>query len=246
MAILKIENISKTFQINSDSLNVLQNISLELFEGEIIAIIGRSGCGKTTLLNVISRLEKPDQGIIQSKGKIGYVLQKDLLLPWRNLLENVILPAEIGNFLNKELIEHATNLLTEFGLGNFTLAFPHEISGGMKQKASLIRMFLHDPDIILFDEPFSAIDFETRLQLQKKTRSSILSKHKSAIFVTHHIEEAITMADRILVLGKKPTQILNEFEVLIPEPLRDPVQIRKQEIFQTLFENIWKLQQHDS
>lgn len=241
IASIKIENVSKQFPSNGVELSVLENISLDVKAGKILAIVGRSGSGKTTLLNIISGLEKTTTGEISVRGSVGYVPQKDLLLPWRTLIGNILLPAEIQKRNLKTSVIKARDLMQKNGLAQFEKSYPSEISGGMKQKVSLIRTLLQDSDIVLFDEPFSAIDFDARLQLVKEIRSYIISAQKVAIFVTHNIEEAISVSDKLVVFSERPAKIIYETNIDISDEYRDPVNVRKSKDFQELFERIWKL-----
>ena len=241
IASIKTENVSKQFLSNGGELSVLENISLDVKAGEILAIVGRSGSGKTTLLNIISGLEKTTTGEISVHGSVGYVPQKDLLLPWRTLIGIILLPAEIQKRNLKTSVVKARDLLQKNGLAQFEKSYPSEISGGMKQKVSLIRTLLQDSDIVLFDEPFSAIDFDARLQLVKEIRSYIVSARKVAIFVTHNIEEAIAVSDKLVVFSERPAKIIYQTDISIPDEYRDPVNVRKSKDFQELFERIWKL-----
>jgi NitT/TauT family transport system ATP-binding protein len=241
IASIKTKNISKQFSSSRGELFVLENITLDVKAGEILAIIGRSGSGKTTLLNIISGLEKSTSGEIYTKGSVGYVPQRDLLLPWRTLLGNILLPVEIQKRNLKTSLIKARELLLKNGLAQFERSYPSEISGGMKQKVSLIRTLVQDSDIVLFDEPFSAIDFDARLQLAKEIRSYIVSAQKVAIFVTHNIEEAIAISDKLIVFTERPAKIIYQTNINIPDEYRDPVNVRKTKDFHELFERIWKL-----
>lgn len=225
---------------------MLENISFTATEGSIVSILGKSGIGKTTLLNIVSRLELPNSGRVDVSGVIGYVPQRDLLLPWRTILRNVLLPIEIKRKVENEDIVEAENLLRQAGLEKFKNSFPSEISGGMRQRVSLIRTFMQNPDTILFDEPFAAIDFDTRLKLGREVRSRIVSQGKIGIFVTHNIEEAISMGDKILVLAGRPAHVVHEKEIKIDEQFRDPVNIRKTKDFQNHFDALWHLLSKES
>jgi len=241
IASIAAENISKQFSTNGGALPVLEKISLEVKAGQILAVVGKSGAGKSTLLNIISGLEKPTGGKVSVVGSVGYVPQKDLLLPWRTVLGNILLPAEICKSDLKKAVVNARSLLVKNGLADFEKSYPTEISGGMKQKVSLIRTLLQDSDIVLFDEPFSAIDFDARLQLVKEIRSYIISAQKAAVFVTHNIEEAIAVSDKLVVFSERPAKVIYQTDIDIPNEYRDPVNVRKSKDFQELFGRIWKL-----
>ena len=242
IASIKTESISKQFTSNNGGeLLVLDNISLEVSSGEILAIVGRSGSGKSTFLNIISGLDKPTSGTITINGSIGYVPQKDLLLPWRTVMENILLPIEIQNLNSVPYVEKARSLLQKNGLGQFERSYPSEISGGMRQKVSLIRTMIQNSDILLFDESFSALDFDARLNLLKDVRSYIVFSMKSGVFITHNIEEAIALADKLIVFSDRPAKIIFESKIRIAEKYRDPVNVRKSKDFQELFEKVWKM-----
>ena len=241
MATLELKNISKNFQVNGKPLSVLKDISLNITDGKIICLLGKSGSGKTTLLNIICGLEKPDNGQASLRGTIGYIPQKDLLLPWRNVLKNILLPLEIQKKVTVKTISKSNQLLDSLDLSQFKNSFPNEISGGMKQKVSYARGLINDPDIVLFDEPFSAIDFDARIRLGKEVRSNIIKNKKIGIFVTHNIEEAIAVGDKVIVLGNKPASVVFESDINIVEEQRGPTEIRKTAEFQRLFDLIWKV-----
>ena len=237
---ISLNKVSKSYSSKKLKIfNVLEDISFDLKKNEIISVVGKTGCGKTTLLNIISGLLKPTSGDVIIDGSLGYVPQNDLLFPWRSILENILLPVEIRKEINKTAVSKAKSLLKQFDLEKFANSYPAEISGGMKQKASLIRTLIHNPDTILFDEPFSAIDFDSRLKIVEDLRKHILLSGKSAIFVTHNIEEAISIGDKIIVLGGKPTRIAFQSKINIPNSDRSPAKIRKNAAFDNLFEKIW-------
>ncbi len=238
---LEAYSIFKSFSSGGKTLAVLDDINLNIQAGKIISVVGKSGVGKTTLLNIVSGLERPSSGTVSVRGVLGYNTQKDLLLPWRNISENILLPLEIKKTFTQSNVSQAGRFLREIGLEKFASAYPHEISGGMAQKVSLVRTFVQNPDVILFDEPFSAIDFDSRLLLVKSVRSWIVTSNKCALFVTHNIEEAISIADQVIVLGSRPAKIVLESLIEIPEENRDPVSVRKMKGFQELFEKIWKV-----
>ena len=219
---------------------VLDKISFEVKAGKILALVGKSGIGKSTLLNIIGGLEQATAGRVDVHGSIGYVPQEDMLLPWRSVIANVILPVEIRKGDLEMAVITAREFLRQYELGTFETAYPSEISGGMRQKVSLIRTLLQDPQIILLDEPFSAIDFDTRLHLVQDIRSYVISTKKAAVFVTHNIEEAITISDTVIVLGGRPAHSVWQTDISIPDGCRDPVTTRRSKDFQAYFEQIWK------
>lgn len=238
---VEMQNVSKQFLSKNGYLKVLLDITLNANAGEILAVVGKSGSGKSTLLNIISGLETATSGEIFVQGIVGYVPQKDFMIPWRTVIENIILPAEIQKVNIRTQIQNARDLLYKYGLKEFEKSYPFKISGGMRQKVSLIRILLQDTDIMLFDEPFSAIDFDTRLRLVKEIRSYINSTQKVAILVTHNIEEAISISDKLVLFSKRPAKILYQTRIDIPEKFRDPVNVRKTKNFQRIFERVWKL-----
>jgi NitT/TauT family transport system ATP-binding protein len=221
-----------------------QDVSFELNREEILAIVGPSGCGKSTLFNVIAGLQEASSGQVtvngevvdEAVGHVGYMLQKDLLLPWRTVLGNVVLGLELRKAERREDI--ALKLIRSYGLEGFEMARPATLSGGMRQRVAFMRTLAINPDVILLDEPFSALDFQTRLLLQKDVMNTIKEQKKSAILVTHDIGEAITMADRILVLSKRPGTVRSIHAVDLGSD-RDPITIRKNPKYQAFFETIW-------
>lgn len=192
--IVEIENLSKTYHsINGEVLSI-ENISLQVKEGEFISILGSSGCGKSTILNILSSLDKKYKGNIKFNKNnivIGYMLQDDSLFDWLNVYENTILGLKVQKKLNKENIKYVKSLLKKYGLKDFMYKYPHSLSGGMRQRVALIRTLAIKPDILLLDEPFSALDYMTRLQVSDDVYNIIKNENKTAIMVTHDIAEAI-------------------------------------------------------
>lgn len=231
----------------SNAVEAIQRIDLELHRGEILALVGPSGCGKTTLFNAIAGLIPIQEGQIDvagelvedAHGHVGYMLQKDLLLPWRTVLENVVLGLEVRNTRKQEARKIAKGYIERYGLGGFENARPSQLSGGMRQRVALMRTLAFNPDVILLDEPFSALDFQTRLILQAEVTTIIREQQKSVILITHDIGEAITMADRIIVLTNRPARVKSVHNVLIDKENLDPARFRIQPEFQTLFAQIW-------
>ncbi|MDU0297003.1 ABC transporter ATP-binding protein [Paraclostridium sp. MRS3W1] len=199
--LLKIENLTKSF----DKLKVIENLNLNIEKNEIVAIIGPSGCGKSTLLNIISGIVKKYEGQIHtSKPTIGYVFQEDRLLPWMNVLENV----KIVNDNSKEV--HALRIIEEVGLKNFEKSYPDTLSGGMRQRCAIARGFNYDCDLLLMDEPFKSLDYNLRIEMLNTLIKLWNKSKKSILFITHEIDEAITVANRIIVLKKRPTGVAKE------------------------------------
>jgi NitT/TauT family transport system ATP-binding protein len=236
------------FNEGKDSeVRTLQELSFELAGREVLGLVGPTGCGKTTLFNIIAGLLEPSHGSIHVKGKlvqgatghVGYMLQKDLLLPWRSVIDNVVLGLEVRRADPKEARAIGMELIEAYGLKGFEHAKPETLSGGMRQRVAFMRTLAFDPEVILLDEPFSALDFQTRLVLQAEVMRIIRERGKSVILVTHDIGEAITMADRIIVLSHRPASIrsIHNIELSIGE--RDPIRIRKNPIFNKYFETIW-------
>ena len=214
MTILELQDVSKVFYSKSQATTAVSHLSFDVQEGEFVAIIGPSGCGKTTILSLISGLIEPTSGKIVTKNDnaIGYMLQRDQLFEWRTIEKNVYLGLEIMRKYNPDTKAYTDGLLKKYGLWEFRRHYPQEISGGMRQRAALIRTLATNPDLLLLDEPFSALDFQTRLEVCDDVYSIIKSEHKTALLVTHDISEAISLADRIIVLTNRPSTVLTIHE----------------------------------
>lgn len=223
---LEVQNNSKIFKKDGKEFFALKNVNLKIEEGKFVSIIGPSGCGKSTLFNIIAGLIHPTTGnvlldgkdIIGQNGYVGYMLQKDLLLPWRTILHNVILGLEIKGIRKKEAIERAMPLLEKYGLGGFENHYPDELSGGMRQRAALLRTLLYDQDIILLDEPFGALDAQTRLMMQEWLLQIWGDFRKTVLFITHDIDEAIFLSDEIYILTQRPGTIKEKVAVPLKRP----------------------------
>ena len=243
--LLELKNVSYTYQTLTDEIKAIQGLSFNCNEGDFISIIGPSGCGKTTILSLIAGLLTPSSGSIYIDGKqasnrdnLGYMLQKDQLFPWRTIEKNVFLPLEIKGINTKENQEYAVSLLEKYGLGDFKKKYPEQLSGGMRQRAALIRTMSSKPRLLLLDEPFSALDSQTRLSVCNDVYSIIKAEGKTAVLVTHDISEAISMSDKIIILSNRPSQVK-----LILKPNIDgdtPLKKRESKDFGVCFEKIWK------
>lgn len=237
---IRLINVSKSFYLDDKYIEVLKNINIEIEKGKIIAIVGPSGCGKSTILNLISGLIKPDSGTVKVDGKIGYMFQKDNLLEWRNVYKNITIGCEIKHIKpDKEMIE---DTLKKYGLYEFKDNYPHELSGGMRQRVALIRTLILNPDILLLDEPFSSLDYQSKIVVQQDIYKIIKDYKKTTILVTHDITEAIAMADEIYVLSNRPAIVKykNIIDLNLPGDKKDPLSARSAPSFQNYFKKIWE------
>ena len=239
--ILSIEHLRKNYQSKNSETVAIEDFSFDLNSGEFVAIVGPSGCGKTTILSILAGLLNKTDGniVMQENLKIGYMLQQDALFNWRTILSNCLLGLEINNCLNEKNIENVKNVLNTYGLNDFINSYPNSLSGGMRQRVALIRTLATNPDILLLDEPFSALDYQTRLAVADDVYKIIKSEKKSAIMVTHDLAEAISMADRVIVLTKRPAHIKNIYNIEFEERL-SPLEIRKTNKFFEYYDLIWK------
>lgn len=245
---LELKNISKIYQDNNGETLAIKDFSYKFENGEFVTLLGPSGCGKSTLLSIIAGLESPSSGnvllngidITNKRSNIGYMLQKDYLLEWRTILKNVILGLEIKKELTNENVEYAKKLLETYGLSDFIDKYPSQLSGGMKQRVALIRTLATKPEILLLDEAFSALDYQTRLDVSTDVYRIIKSENKSTIMVTHDIPEAISMSDKIIVLSHRPATIKNIHEIKFDIKNRNPLNCRDHPDFRKYFDTIWK------
>ena len=245
---LELKNISKIYQDDNDETLAIKDFSYKFENGEFVTLLGPSGCGKSTLLSIIAGLESPSSGnvllngidITNKRSNIGYMLQKDYLLEWRTILKNVILGLEIKKELTNENVEYAKKLLETYGLSDFIDKYPSQLSGGMKQRVALIRTLATKPEILLLDEAFSALDYQTRLDVSTDVYRIIKSENKSTIMVTHDIPEAISMSDKIIVLSHRPATIKNIHEIKFDIENRNPLNCRDHPDFRKYFDTIWK------
>jgi NitT/TauT family transport system ATP-binding protein len=246
--VLAAENVKMTFNADTpEEVTAISSISFKLGQGEILGIVGPSGCGKTTLFNIIAGLLPPTAGMIlvngkrvqEASGHVGYMLQKDLLLPWRSVIDNVTLGLQVRGVPVKESKEIADNLIKAYGLKGFEHTYPAALSGGMRQRVAFMRTLAFSPDVILLDEPFSALDSQTRLLLQADVIRIIRERNCSVVLVTHDVGEAITMCDRIVVITSRPGRVKSVHTIGIDPSLRHPLKIRKQPRFNELYDTIW-------
>ncbi|MBN9596396.1 MAG: ABC transporter ATP-binding protein [Afipia sp.] len=246
--VLRAESVGMVFnQDTPEAVTAIADISFDLQRGEVVAIVGPSGCGKTTLFNVIAGLLEPTRGRINVNGEpvhsatghVGYMLQKDLLLPWRTVMDNVIVGLQVRNTPRKEAEAKAKVLIEAYGLKGFEDAYPSALSGGMRQRVAFMRTLAFEPDVILLDEPFSALDSQTRLILQSDVLRIIRERSCSVVLVTHDVGEAITMADRIVVITSRPGRVKSVHRVGIDADRRHPLKIRKEPRFTELYDAIW-------
>ena len=240
--ILTIKKLSKIYHTNKSEIPAIKDLNLNIKEGEFVAIVGPSGCGKTTLLSILCQLEQKSQGEIiytQGKQKMGYMLQNDTLFPWLNILDNTLLGLKIEKNITKENIQKVTRLLETYGLKDFIKKYPNNLSGGMRQRVALIRTLATNPDILLLDEPFSALDYQTRLAVSDDVWKIIKKEKKTTIMITHDIAEAISMADRIIVLTNRPAKVKSIYTIEMKNK-QNPINNRKQKEFQYYYDKIWK------
>ena len=246
MAILALDSVNLIYQTEKDETEAVRDLTVSVDEGEFIALVGPSGCGKTTVLSMIAGLIKPTSGSViidgadadPSAGLVGYMLQRDNLFEWLTIEQNVLLGLSVRKTLNDENKSYALSMLEKYGLGEFRTHFPTQLSGGMRQRAALIRTLAFRPKILLLAEPFSAVDFQTRMTVCDDVYSIIKSEGKTAILVTHDISEAVSMADRVIVLTKRPATVKNIFSVDIDAPT--PLKKRESPRFSEWFDRIWK------
>ena len=246
--LLEVKDVSLSYHSLSGETPALSHISFELMPEEFLAIVGPSGCGKSTLLNLICGLLDADQGSVLldgtpvsgSSAKIGYMLQRDHLLEWRSIYRNVLLGLEIRKELTPENLTYVEEMLETYGLDKFRNSRPSQLSGGMRQRAALIRTLALRPDLLLLDEPFSALDYQTRLNVSDDIGKILKKQKKPAILVTHDISEAISMADRVIVLTSRPAAISMISPIELGIQNRTPMSSRNAPAFKSYFNLIWK------
>lgn len=247
--IVEIKDLGITYYTLEGETEALKSIDLHIYDSEIIGIVGPSGCGKSTLLSMISGLIQPTRGEIRVKDQlvdgplksIGYMFQNDQLFEWRNILSNVVIGLEIQGKLDESSMNTAKEMLKAYGLGDFMYSYPHQLSGGMRQRAALIRTLLLEPDLLLLDEPFSALDYQTRLAISDEIGLILKRENKTAIMVTHDIAEAISLCDRVVILSGRPGTIKEIIDIeLTCEGESSPIKCREAPEFRHYFNRIWK------
>jgi NitT/TauT family transport system ATP-binding protein len=248
MDFLTLRGIHHTYFTKTSAVTALNNISLDVQEGEFVSFLGPSGCGKTTLLSIIAGLIEPTDGQIALEGrpvkeaadKTGYMLQQDYLFPWKTIEENIFLGLKISGTLNDSRKKEVLSLLGQMGLGKVESLYPKQLSGGMRQRVALVRTLATEPKLLMLDEPFSALDYQTKLKLEDLVANTFKAFGKTAILVTHDIGEAIAMSDRIFLFSPRPGRLHKTF--VIPEELRDlsPFNARNHPLYNELFQTIWK------
>ena len=246
--ILEIKNITKKYQHKNGELLAIENINFDVKEGEFVSIIGPSGCGKSTLLSIIAGLEEKTSGeiyidsekVIGISDKIGYMLQRDCLLEWRSILSNATFGLEVKKVKSKENMEYVKKLLKKYGLYDFKDKYPSQLSGGMRQRAALIRTLAIKPKILLLDEAFSALDYQTRITVTNDIYNILKEENITTLMVTHDISEAISMADRVIVLTKRPGTINKIHKIDFEIENRTPLNTRESPKFSEYFNTLWK------
>lgn len=246
--VLKIKNIRKIYQAKNGEIEALNNINLTVNEGEFVSIIGPSGCGKSTLLSIIAGLEEKTSGkiyidneeIVGVSRKIGYMLQKDSLLEWRSIYQNIMIGLEIQGIKSKENELYVEELLKKYNIYEFRNKFPAQLSGGMRQRVALIRTLAIRPQILLLDEAFSALDYQTRMLVIKDVYRILKNENKTVLMVTHDLSEAISMSDKVVVLSNRPSKIKKIYDIKFDMENRDPMNCRENQKFSKYYESLWK------
>ena len=239
--ILVLKNLKKCFHFDEGMTIALNGIDLDIYKNEFVSIVGPSGCGKSTILSILAGLINKTDGdiIIDDNTSIGYMLQTDSLFPWRTILDNCLIGLEVNGLKNEENISYVISLLEKYGLGDFLDKYPDNLSGGMRQRVALIRTLALKPDILLLDEPMSALDYQSRLSISDDIYKIIKNEKKTAIMVTHDIAEAVSMSDRVIVLTKRPGVIKSIYEIVL-ENRSTPTNNRKSNDFSKYYDVLWR------
>ncbi|MGI6587049.1 MAG: ABC transporter ATP-binding protein [Gracilibacteraceae bacterium] len=247
--VVELKNVTMNYHTLEGETQAIKNLSLDIRRGEFVSIVGPSGCGKSTLLSLISGLIKSSTGeilinnepVVGLASNVGYMPQRDHLFEWLTILRNTTIGLEIQKKLNKDTLRNAERLLEEYGLGEFKYYYPKQLSGGMRQRAALIRTLAVNPEILLLDEPFSSLDYQTRLAISEEIWLIIKKEKKTAILVTHDIAEAVSMSDRIIVLTRRPGEVKSEHDIQLTTcENKTPIICREAPEFRIYFNKIWK------
>ena len=244
---LVVDHVAKSYEVDGKIVPVIGDLSLSLKKGEIVSIVGPSGCGKTTLLNTLCGLIAPDSGNIRWYGQkiegqpqsVGYMLQKDLLLPWRTALNNVMLGLEIRGVGASEAVDRSRAMLDQLGLHGFADHYPSTLSGGMRQRVALARTLVNEPGVLLLDEPFASLDFQNKLLIENDTAKLVREGGRSLLLITHDIEEAVSLADRVIVLSKRPTRVKAVYDIELGADRTDMMATRDSRDFSNYVRRIW-------
>ena len=247
-AFLSVDNIQMIYQTPTEETLAIKDVSFGVEKGQFVSLVGPSGCGKSTLLSCIAGLQQQQKGTItlngadisQSRQSIGYMLQSDNLLPWRSIYKNVILGLEIQKKLTEENLGYVNSLLEKYGLWQFKDSFPNRLSGGMRQRVALIRTLALKPELLLLDEAFSALDYQTRVTVSCDVWEILRKENKTLVMVTHDIPEAVSMSDRVVVLSKRPATVQKVVDIDFGTDRQNPVAVRQHPKFQGYFNDIWK------
>ena len=243
MKLLEFKNVGKNYHNMEGEIEALKNISFTINEGDFVAIVGPSGCGKSTILSILAKLDNVSSGkIITEKDhlKCGYMFQQDTLFDWLSIMDNCLLGPKINKNIDDEIINKCTELLKTYDLYEFKDRYPHELSGGMKQRVALIRTLMLNPDILLLDEPFSALDYQTRISVSNDVCNIIKNEKKTLIIVTHDISEAISMCNKIIVMSKRPSTIKKTYNIDYDFDRTNPIKSRSSKEFMEYYEKIWE------
>ncbi|GAA3406862.1 ABC transporter ATP-binding protein [Paenibacillus hodogayensis] len=244
---VRVEHISHVYVSGKSAFLALEHVGFTLAAGQFASLVGPSGCGKTTLLSIIAGLIEPTAGTVEIGGKrvtgpsrqVGYMLQSDYLFPWRTILDNCVIGLEVSGRVTDAHRSEAVRLLGEMGLNDVAGKYPHQLSGGMRQRVALVRTLMTSPELLLLDEPFSALDYQTKLTLEEQVSGTLKAWRKSALLVTHDIAEAIAMSDRVIVLDRGPGRVRRD--IAVPDSIRaaGPLKAREMPGFHKLFNEIW-------
>lgn len=248
MAKIELRNVSLKYMTLSGETHAVNDLSLQVEAGQFVGIVGPSGCGKSTLLSLIAGMIKPTNGQVLIDGQpvtgptaeVGYMLQQDFLFEWRTIESNCRLGLELTGNRTREQEAAVTTMLASYGLGGFRRSFPRHLSGGMRQRAALIRTLATNPSILLLDEPFSALDYQTRLTMQEEVAGILRESGKTVLLVTHDIPEAVAMCDRVVVLTKRPGRVKADIAIALDTHRLPPMQARKSPAFGRFFNSIWE------